>query len=537
MIAGKFFSHPSAAEVQIFSRFIINIVKRPSAVAIIGLICSMMLLGYYDIRLDMPFNLRGDHLLVLTNIRNDINNTGYRYNPYLGFPGIRDDLSFTGFVFSYKLILYIVARFSKNPFIVVHTFYLFSISALFVAAFVALRKLEVRSWLASIAAIAFVVSPFFLQRAARHDFLALYYSIPLGVYLAIAVGISPREISLVEFFRRPMVIVSLLVVSTSGLYYAFFSAMFIGLVGVCGAAAEMRGRKLTLAALQVTIIFVLMILSGWGPGIVDILAGNVHVPTRYAVEQSMYGLLIADAIRTFAVLPPLKWSLSEYTTIAGATMEGASGEWPGILLTSVILAAPVYEIVAGWTDRERSARARVVFLAAACITFGLVFAQRYGLGYLFNTYVYPAIRGQNRIMPFLSFFALLIVCSAVEAALSLRLTWCRVAVSTVILLGLGASSLPFIGGLAARQKAYLSDPAQTFDRDSMIALLGLLHAAGLRTVLQLPVLPWPEWPYQRGFPELPSPPDGVCPGCLTGHPLRASAPARSRRAMLSTTPW
>ena len=111
-----------------------------------------------------------------------------------------------------------------------------------------------------------------------------------------------------------MVIVSLLVVSTSGLYYAFFSAMFIGLVGVCGAAAEMRGRKLTLAALQVTIIFVLMILSGWGPGIVDILAGNVHVPRRYAVEQSMYGLLIADAIRTFAVLPPLKWSLSEYTS-------------------------------------------------------------------------------------------------------------------------------------------------------------------------------------------------------------------------------
>src|SRR6185436_20874285 len=37
------------------------------------------------------------------------------------------------------------------------------------------------------------------------------------------------------------------------------------------------------------------------------------------------------------------------------------------------------------------------------------------------------------------------------------------------------------------------------NRNSMIAVLGQLRAAGLTTVLQLPVLLWSELPYQRGF--------------------------------------
>jgi hypothetical protein len=239
-------------------------------------------------------------------------------------------------------------------------------------------------------------------------------------------------------------------------------------------------------------------VSGLGPGLFDLAA--IRPPPRQSSEQVTYGLVIADAARSLANLPPFKRGADLYGRMGLSTGENF-GEWPGFLLSAVILASPLLLLAAGPLRRLTGDRRRtdLVFLCAACLVFGLLFAVRAGLGLLFNIYLTPLIRAQERIIPFLGFFALVIVCVLVDASRASRTRWVKITIPVMLLAGLLASAAPSVGALFHKQQIYLHDEGAQAYRHSMAQLLQQKDAARIDKVLQLPALPWPEVPLQRLF--------------------------------------
>ena len=52
-----------------------------------------------------------------------------------------------------------------------------------------------------------------------------------------------------------------------------------------------------------TVVFVLMVLTGFGSGIIDVIAGGAVLTPRDASEQLMYGLFLPDAMSLFQGIP------------------------------------------------------------------------------------------------------------------------------------------------------------------------------------------------------------------------------------------
>lgn len=467
-----------------------------------GALVCLALTGWLGLDLHQPISFNGDHLLTLGNARSFVDGNGFRWNDSMGFPGERDSLMHPTFYLSQKSIMWLTARTTGNPATVVSVFYGVGIVLLYAACYWSLRRLAIRRALAWVGGVVFVVTPYFAARSAGHDMLAVYYSVPLGAVLALMVGhagdAASTSIRRASTDRVSWLIV--LAVGASGLYYAFFTGLFVAFAGVVASIRRRSSVPVARAAMLGAGLVVVLLVTGPGPGLIDIVSGDVQLPRRLASEQQEHGLSIANPARMFSRVP-----FTDAWWTGGASGSGL-GEWPGFLLMLTIVLSPaiaVGSMVAVWR-RGHSApaadRLALVALSAGCIVFGVLFAVRGGLGFYFNELVSPAIRAQNRIVPFLSFFALVIVLTSVELAAASRRRWVR-RVAPVLLTGALVVSVPpgIVGFLATRQAAFLANEYEQADRRSIEAVLDRIHDVGARRVLELPIVFWPEAPLVRGF--------------------------------------
>jgi hypothetical protein len=469
---------------------------------VLGLTASLWLSGILFTRADQPLSLRNDHLFLLVEIKSFLHGHGLRFNPSLGFPGVQDNLLFPQFDLSHGLVLYLLSRLAQSPFAIEHLFYGVAIAAMFASCFAVLRVLTVRPSLAALAAVVYVVSPYFANRSGDHDFLALYFGVPWGAGLAYLLA---EQAALSDKRPRAFAVLfgaCLLVAGTSGLYYAFFAAMFVGVTAVGAAIGRRDVRPLLLGALACAVLLLLVLFSGYRWHIGELFGGALPQPQRAPIENLYYGLLLSDAVHVFNDIGLFADRFAHYAE-AMKSIPGADAnfryEWPGPLLSTVILAAPAF-LLAALFDRTgaRSTHGRLIWLSLFLIAFGLIFALRGGLGFHFSYFITPAIRAPARIMPYLAFFALVAVCCAIELLLA-RPAPARIAAAAIVatLLAGGLAIRPF--PLATKQQAMLAERDLMDDQTSVAAMLARKDQAGLRRILQLPHAKWPEVPPVRGF--------------------------------------
>jgi hypothetical protein len=451
-----------------------------------SLLVCLGLFGFGSIE---PFSLLssgGDNLFTLTMVKSYMNGDGFRFNSDLGFPGVQDNLYFPSFDFIYRAFLRVSGLFATTVAAPYYLMYLCGVSAMFMASAYSLRSLGFRHVLVVIGAIVYVLSPYFFLRSLAHDFLALYFSVPLGCALALMLWQqdAPRLL-------RLSVLIPVIVVGTSGLYYAFFSALFICFVGIVSAISRRIVRPAGIAIAISAAVFILILLTGFGDGIGDIIRGRITLVQRFAFEQLVYGLYLPDAMSLFKGLPFFNRGFANYVAIM-PRIWNTTGlfEWPGLLLSGVIFASVLIATAVGASDAARTRWNGLIFISAACIVFGLLYSISGGLGYFFNMFVAPSIRATARVMPFLSFFALAIVLACVETLLEQRTLAAR-SLSYVIMAVLIACAVPNIGALAARYRNFNPEwkPEQI---NAVMAVLAAKDASRLSRILQLPIVKWPE---------------------------------------------
>ena len=459
--------------------------RRQLPIDIAGLVACYLLLGFASIK---PFSLLtfgGDALHTLTQLKNYIDGNGFRIIPNLAYPGVQDNLYFPNFDFLSRAVMRVVGLFAGQISTMSYLFYVLGIAGIFTASTVALRSLGIRHWLTTLGAVVYVVSPYFVFRSLGHDFLALYFGAPLGAALALRIGMGKLVIG-------AGTLVTLAVIATSGLYYAFFAVLFAMFTGFVSSTSHGSAKPILLATLCAAVVFPIMVVGGFGFGIVDAIRNPAPMIERAPYEQLVYGLFPADAVQVFAIIPPFRWMYQQYQAFR-PQLNYTTGlyEWPGIFLTLVILMSPVILAVTGSIQRQRSDLETLIYLSAACLVFGIIFSINGGLGYYFNLLVSPSIRAQARVMPYLSFFALAIVLVSIELLLrrkSIRGATAAFAGVAMLL----ASMLPTVGAFAKRHKEVMAREGIQQNIESAKKVLAVKDAAHLTTVLQLPHISWPE---------------------------------------------
>ena len=483
------------------------------AVFIGGVICAG-LAGYFWIDTTAPAGLGGDHTVILTMAKSYINGHGFRFDSQLGFPGARDWLYFPSFELSQRVTLWLAGHLTHSPFRAVHGLYMAGLAAMFGFAYWVLRRLGARIWIAAAGALASVLTPFLAERGYGHDFLALSFSVPLGLGLALDLGTNRWGSSLKAFLRDPFTLTAVVVVGASGLYYSFYTLMFLAFVATAVSVSQRKALPIWAALCVIAPMVILLVFSGYGFDLPLIMSGKFSMVRRLPYEQILYGLDLPSAAFPFGVWRKVAAGVdASIAAFPDAFAREGHGEWPALPLTLIMLGAPLIAAIclqtAGRGDEPVGARLKLIGLCAVCIVFGLLFGARGGLGFIFNLLVTPEIRADARLMPFLTFAAVIILCVAAEMSAALPARWMRIGGPAVAALLLAVCVWPQLGVLAKKQQAALAAPMTQALRSAVPVMLKAKDKANLLAVLELPLAPWPESPdihdldpYQHQVPYL-----------------------------------
>lgn len=462
----------------------------------------------FGLRFGDPLSIGGDHLLLLAMVR-EIASGEFRFNCNLGAPSCNDGLLFPMFESLAKAIIWVVSNLTLNVFSITYILYLLGLSMMFSFSFWALKRLDIQSLPSAIASIAFVTSPFFFFRSLNHDLLSLYYTVPLGASIPLVIAYEADQAGLTKALRSPFMIAAVLVAGTGGIYYGLFTCIFV-IMGTAIVSARRRDWKpIAAGAVIAVLICGLLVVTTYGPWTLGLLNGTAP-PSPYrggAWAQMFHGLLLSNAMTDYSDIGLWTAESADYLAhvtapgLGDALGESYTPEWPGPLITTVILAsvvlAPILSFAAA--PRETGRRYVLISISSALIAFGVVFALRGGLGYVFNYTIISGLRGQERILPFLSFYALFILCASWQW---LAERWgCSIAAASGIVL-----SLCLIPGmykayhvLSNRQSGTLANPAIRENLSSIQSMLAVKDKFKIATVLQLPVIVWPESPFILQF--------------------------------------
>jgi hypothetical protein len=473
-------------------------------IGVLGALVCLALTGYFGINTAQPGYLGGDHLFFLTLIKSYMNGHGFRFDSQLGFPSERDYLYFPDFDLTYRIACWLAAHLTRNPFRAMHAVYVGGILAMDGFSYWTLRRLKITPAMAALGALAAVLTPFMVMRAFNHDAIALYFSVPLALGLALSIAFSPAGVSLKRFLRDPFTLVAIVIVGASGLYYAFYAMMLAALVGVAASVGQRRWFPATAALCVIVPMLAIVVFSAFGADLVAALNVSATAPQRGAYEELFYGLDLPSLAYDFNFLPKVAAALaqSQREMPAAFVAEGV-GEWPRLPLGLILMASPVIVVTGYCWRRERDEAASpypgLISLSAALIVFMILFGARGGLGYIFNLLVSPQIRADARLMPFLTTAAVVIICALGEWGRIGRHGLVRVGGPVIAGLALLLSAHGAVNALAVKQRTDLADPGKQQQIHSTQAMLQVKDGAQLKAILQLPLASWPEVPPIRGF--------------------------------------
>jgi hypothetical protein len=468
----------------------------PDIVCCLIAICvPLALQGALRIWSPQPLSLGGDHAFFLSDLKQMAMGQGFWSSEITGFPYGQIDAYFPTFEPLFRLILWIVASTGVDVFTATKIFYVIGIGAMGAACFACLRALSIGPIFAAVGAVAFTLSPYFQLRALNHDMLSIYVSAAFGAAFSIMIAKTETADEFRKLAVSPLFIIGMIIVATSGLYYAMFSLLLMGIAILSLVARTGRVEPLAIFGGISALVFIALLVGALGPYLSIFLSG---APKRFPVEQFWHGLSISDSMYAFDWIHWVHKHTSHYDLTRPTTLVGEGHhEWPGAVLTLTILVCPLI-VLWGIGRTNLDQRIRTIVLAAALICFILIFASRGGLGYLVNELINPSLRAQARIMPLLMFMAIFIVLAAAEYTWASGRKAGRIVVACII----GAiltSSWSARGVLIQHQTATATNPAIQATVASFKALDAAKDRVGVQAILQLPITTWPEAPFRNGY--------------------------------------
>ena len=379
-----------------------------AAAAALSLVAAAVVLRLWRADLSVPFEYYGDVNLQHLLVRSVLDRGWYFENPMLGAPyglELYDYPVLNGDTLN-VVIVWLLGLLGLGSAAAMNVLYIASFPLVGLTGFLALRRLGAAPWPALVCAVLYAVLPFHFIRGESHLFLATYYAVPAGAYLATAVLDGDR-------LRLGTAIgLAVLVGTASGsFYYASFTLVLVVLAAAL-RFARTRDRGALRAGGLVAVALLAVALVQLGPTLVyrAVHGENTEVAQRHTFESEVYSLKL-----TQLVLPIDGHRIDAVARVkSGYSKKFPAGEADsatlGIVgtLGLVWLFVVVFGAVVG-----RRVRGRHTSLAALALSSFLL-ATVGGLGTLVGV-VFPQIRAWNRLSVFIAFFALAAVALGLTA--------------------------------------------------------------------------------------------------------------------------
>jgi phosphoglycerol transferase len=379
-----------------------------AAAAALSLVGAVLVLRLWRADLSVPFEYYGDVNLQHLLLRGVLDRGWYFENPSLGAPNgleLYDYPVLNGDTLN-VVFVWLLGLLGLGSAAAMNVLYLASYPLVGLTGFLALRRLGAAQGPALVCAVLYALLPFHFLRGEGHLFLATYYAVPAGAYLATAVLDGDR-------LRLATAIgLAVLVGTASGsFYYAAFTLVLVVLAAALRFVAT-RDRAALVAGGIVAGAVLAVSLVQLAPTIVYRVANgtNEEVAQRHTFESEVYSLKL-----TQLVLPIDGHRIDAVAKVKnGYSKKFPAGEANSATLGIVgtVGLAWLFAVVIGAVVGRRAPGRHTSLAALALLSFLL--ATVGGVGTLVGV-VFPQIRAWNRLSVFIAFFALAAVALGLTA--------------------------------------------------------------------------------------------------------------------------
>jgi phosphoglycerol transferase len=325
-------------------------------------------------------------------------------NPRSGYPFGSNFLDYAHSDNGNLLILKLFGMLTGTFYGALNLYLLTGFSVVFIVSFLVFKAFSLRPIYAFVAAMLFTFAPFHLWRLFGHIYYTWYFVVPIFFLYGWKIFFNDPSIWPLRNLKKIFLLfATLILLSSFGVYYAFFGV--ITLI-VCGIAAALSQKKIQ--GFFVSLVLSSMLMFGVGlnvlPNLIYKHANGPNPETAYRSpkETEIYALKIAPLF--FPIwnhrIQKLRRPIDKYLIHFDANEATFSSLGLIASLGLISLGFCIFLAALG-----RQIDIRLGLLSTLVLSFFLI-STAGGLNVFFALYVSPLIRGWNRISIFISFASL-----------------------------------------------------------------------------------------------------------------------------------
>lgn len=416
-------------ERQSLKRLLEHLTPYVVATAICILVVTLVL-RLWRANLYIPFDYSGDAMFTSTAIKGIIENGWFLHNPSIGLPTGLFLNDYPNFDSIYWIIVKIMSLFTSNWALLFNLFILLGFPLTTVTSLYVLRRLKFSTPTSIVVSLLYTFLPYHWLRATGHMFLAVYFTVPLVIMVAIWVGSGEVIFTLRKTesasgripFEKGKIVLSTIIltlVSCSGIYYALFGVFFLCLAGVAGYLKRKDIRIVWTAGLMVLVIFFVLAVNV-SPYVIYRLqnGANPGAMERSYKESEDNALKIVQLLLPVAGhrIPYLAYGRAKYDSQAPLVNENGTA-------TLGVIGSLGFLFLLGWFLFSRGKEIRwlsfsiydVGLFNICAILLGTIggFSMVFVLG-MAALGLPPTLRGWNRISVFIAFFSFIAVAAGLD---------------------------------------------------------------------------------------------------------------------------
>jgi phosphoglycerol transferase len=496
-----------------------NIWKAIGAYAVAVALCLIILawaMKLWDADLRIPFFYGGDVfrdvLQASAWIKGVIDNGWYQHNSFIGMPAGQDMYDFTITASLDFTIIKLITFFAPNYAMTLNLYFLLTFPLTTLTTMLVLRQLKVSYASSIVGSLLFTFVPYHFLRGEEHLFLSAYYMIPLIVMVILWIytdksflfnadkNNSKLRFGLLNYKSMISIIICILVSSTC-IYYAFFSCFLLVIAGVSSSISQKNKYPLLTSGILIAVIIIGGLINA-SPALIyqHEYGSNPEVAIRGPEEAEYYGLKIIQLLMPINGhrIPFMANIADKYCRTAPLVNENKFSSL-GIIgsLGFLILIGWVFYRLSGGlnvnvnvklnnTINELNGLSILNLSAVLLATIG-------GFGAIFNYAIYSQLRCYNRISIFIAFFSLLAVILLLEI-----FSQKHIKTKTTRLLFYGFLGLILIVGIMDQSTESYAPPYSATkaeylnDADFINKIESIMPENAM--IFQLPYVPYPENP-------------------------------------------
>jgi phosphoglycerol transferase len=487
------------------------------ATAVACLIVAAIALELWRADLSVPFAYAGDELFSSMVIKDLLEHGWWLSNPSLGAPFVQQMADFPQGEASHFLLIKVIGALVRDPAVTLNLFYLLSFPLTGIAGALFFRALGASRAVSFGVGLLFAFLPYHVIRGTPHLSLVAYYALPAAAFLATSTwqgraffglpwsrpDMSPRRLGAGVLLPVGLCIL----IGASPFYFSWFSIILLA-IATLGAFLQGRSRASVVSGVLIVGLVGATILAILVPTVLlQVSEGrNTDAAVRFPYESQRYSLQLADLI-----LPIEQHRLRPLRELAAARGAAARlGRLPderaaGLGLASVIgLVVMIVAVLRPTGTSALRSRAPVVALAALTGAAFLV-GTTGGLSALIALLATPQFRASSRIELFIGLFALGALALFIDGihhrfrarftAMPARLAGAAVLGALLVAALLDQTSPAFVPPYSRATTEFRADRAYFRTIESRLPPGS--------SVLQLPLIPFPEWATRPGgYPQL-----------------------------------